>query len=127
MPGRVLSASVIGLDCYPIQVEADIFTRSVQPAFDVVGLPDKTVQESRARVRSAIKNSGFLFPGKRVTVNSAPADLNKEGPAFDLGMALSILKAQGNLEFDEKDKIFIGELSLEGELRHVNGDRKSVV
>jgi len=116
-----MAASVVGLDCYPIQVEADIFQNSVLPAFDVVGLPDKTVQESRARVRSAIKNSGFLFPPKRVTVNLAPADLKKEGPAFDLAMALSILKAQENLQFDEQEKIFIGELSLEGELRHVNG------
>ncbi len=121
MPGRVISASVIGLDCYPIQVEADIFQNSIQPVFDVVGLPDKTVQESRARVRSAIKNSGFSFPPKRVTVNLAPANLKKEGPAFDLAMALTILKASGNLDFDEKDKIFIGELSLEGELRHING------
>ncbi|MFA6295810.1 MAG: YifB family Mg chelatase-like AAA ATPase [Patescibacteria group bacterium] len=121
MPGRVISASVIGLDSFLIQVEADIFQNSVLPAFDVVGLPDKTVQESRARVRSAIKNSGFLFPPKRVTVNMAPADLKKEGPAFDLAIALAILKANGEIEFDEKDKIFIGELSLEGELRHVNG------
>ncbi|MDD3888219.1 MAG: YifB family Mg chelatase-like AAA ATPase [Patescibacteria group bacterium] len=121
MPGRVMAASVVGLDCYPIQVEADIFQNSVLPAFDVVGLPDKTVQESRARVRSAIKNSGFLFPPKRVTVNLAPADLKKEGPAFDLAMALAILKAQESLQFDEQEKIFIGELSLEGELRHVNG------
>lgn len=121
MPGRVISASVIGLDSFVIQVEADIFQNSVLPAFDVVGLPDKSIQESRARVRSAIKNSGFLFPPKRVTVNLAPADLKKEGPAFDLSMALAILKASDNLVFDEKDKVFIGELSLEGELRHVNG------
>ncbi len=121
MPGRVFSASVIGLDCYPIQIEADIFTKSIRPIFDVVGLPDKAIQESRARVRSAIKNSGLSFPSKRITVNLAPADLRKEGPAFDLPMALSILGAQGHLNFDEKDKIFIGELSLEGEVRHVNG------
>lgn len=121
MPGRVFCASVIGLDCYPIQVEADIFQNSVQPAFDVVGLPDKTVQESRARVRSAIKNSGFSFPAKRVTVNLAPADLKKEGPAFDLAMALAVLKAADKLSFDEQNKIFIGELSLEGDVRHING------
>lgn len=121
MPGRVFSASVIGLDCFPIQVEADIFLRSAQPAFDVVGLPDKAIQESRARVRSAIKNSGFSFPPKRVTVNLAPADLRKEGPAFDLPMALSILRALNNLNLDDEDKIFIGELSLEGDVRHVNG------
>jgi len=119
MPSKVISVAIVGLECQPVEVEADI--SSHLPSFNIVGLPDTAVQESRERVRSAIKNSGAQFPSTRVTVNLAPADIRKEGPAYDLPIALAILCASGQLNFPEQGKIFVGELSLEGKLRHVNG------
>lgn len=119
MSSKVLSASIVGLECQPVEVEADI--SSHLPSFTIVGLPDTAVQESKERVRSAIKNSGARFPSTKVTVNLAPADIRKEGPAYDLPIALAILCASDQLKFSEQRKIFVGELSLEGKLRHVNG------
>ncbi|MFH1597908.1 MAG: YifB family Mg chelatase-like AAA ATPase [Patescibacteria group bacterium] len=119
MSAKVFSAAVIGLDSELIEVEVDI--SSGLPNFLIVGLPDAAVQESRERVRSAIKNSGFDFPKTRVTVNLAPADLKKVGPAYDLPIALSILIQRKVVDFDFYQKIFIGELALDGSLRKVNG------
>jgi magnesium chelatase family protein len=110
------SASIYGLECFPVQVEVDIFAGI--PSFSVVGLPDTAIQESRDRVRSAISNSEFKFPLKRIVVNLAPADLRKEGPSFDLPIALAILKASNQLKKAELNSfLVVGELSLTGELK----------
>lgn len=120
MLAKVSSSAVVGLDSVPITVEVDIAAMGL-PAFNIVGLPDKAVEEAKERVRSALKNSGFDFPSKRITVNLAPADLPKEGPSYDLPIALGILLASGQLEADIKDSLFLGELSLDGGLHHING------
>ncbi len=120
MLAKVNSSAVVGLDAVPITVEVDI-AGSGLPAFNIVGLPDKAVEEAKERVRSAIKNSGIDFPPKRITVNLAPADMPKEGPSFDLPIALGIILASGQLNAEIKDSLFLGELSLDGSLRHVNG------
>ena len=120
MLAKVSSAAVVGLDAVPIEVEVDIASQGL-PSFTIVGLPDKAVEESRERVRSAIKNVGCDFPAKRITVNLAPADLPKEGPAYDLPIAFGILLASEQIKIDLEKSIFIGELSLDGKLRHVNG------
>ncbi|OGH27749.1 MAG: magnesium chelatase, partial [Candidatus Levybacteria bacterium RIFCSPHIGHO2_02_FULL_39_36] len=101
--------------------ETDIL--SGLPAFNIVGLPDKAVEESRERVRSALKNIGAELPAKRITVNLAPGDLPKEGPSFDLPIAISILFATGQVEggTPKSESMFLGELSLDGTLRHTNG------
>ena len=98
-------------------------TSSGLPAFDLVGLPDSAVKESKERVRSAIKNSrGYEFPIKRITVNLAPADIRKEGPAFDLPIAIGILSASNLIRQDQiNNTLIIGELSLDGSIRPVNG------
>ena len=120
MLAKVNSMAVVGLDSYPVEVEVDI--GQGLPALNIVGLPDKAVEESKERVRSAIKNSGSNFPMSRITVNLAPADLKKEGPAYDLPIAVGILFADKQLpKADLKKSIFVGELSLNGELRHING------
>ncbi len=121
MLARVLSCAVVGLDGELVEVEVDI-TRAQLPAITVVGLPDTAVQESRERVRSAIRNSGLAWPtNNRLTVNLAPADLRKEGPAYDLPIAVGILLASGQIDTNVDDAIFIGELALTGELRPVRG------
>lgn len=119
MTAIINSAAVVGLDCQPVRVEVDISPGL--PHVSIVGLPDIAVQEARDRVRSAIKNSCHSFPTTRVTVNLAPADLRKEGPAYDLPIALGILQASGQLDFTAQHKIFVGELALDGTLQHVNG------
>ncbi|MDP3965014.1 MAG: YifB family Mg chelatase-like AAA ATPase [bacterium] len=119
MPGTVYSASVIGLDGHIVEVEADLAFGL--PVFLIVGLPDAAVQESRERVRSAVKNCGGGFPTIRVTVNLAPADMKKEGPGFDLAIAISILLAAGRLRAVPEKSVFLGELSLEGRIRPVTG------
>lgn len=122
MLAKVRSCAVIGLEGALVEVELDI-SNGLQ-AFQIVGLPDTAVNESRERVRSAIKNSGCLFPFKRVIVNLAPADLRKEGPAYDLPIAVGILIASQQITIDEADvgqMLFLGELSLDGTLRHTNG------
>ena len=122
MLARVNSSAIHGIDAYIVQVEADISPAGF-PQFTIVGLPDTAVQESRERVRSAIRNSGFRFPpNSRVTINLAPADIRKEGPSLDLPIALGILAATGQLESDGLDDwILIGELALDGGVRHVSG------
>ncbi len=119
MISKILSAAVIGLDAELIEVEADV--SNGLPATIVVGLPDNAVQESRERVKSAIKNSGMSYPQTRVSVNLAPADVPKVGTHFDLPIALAILLANGEVNFDSEDKLFLGELSLDGKLRAVPG------
>ncbi len=120
MLARINSAAVLGIDAYPVQVEVDI-SRGLR-SFTTVGLPDAAVRESRERVESAIRNSGFEFPIERITVNLAPADIRKEGPAFDLPIALGILVATGQVSIDDLDEVvLVGELSLDGHLRRVAG------
>lgn len=120
MLAKVLSGATVGLESVPIEVEVDIASSGL-PSFTIVGLPDKAVEESRERVRAAIKNTGADFPTRRITVNLAPADLPKEGPAYDLPIALGILVASGQIKADLGDSLVLGELSLDGSLRHVNG------
>ncbi len=103
-----------------VDVEVDIAEQGL-PSFTIVGLPDKAVEESKERVRSAIKNSGADFPISRITVNLAPADLPKVGPAYDLPIALGILIASGQIAPNISESLFFGELSLDGNLRHTNG------
>jgi len=122
MLAKITSAAVVGLDAVPITVEVDIAGQGL-PSFTIVGLPDKAVEESKERVRAALKNSGADFPAKRITVNLAPADLPKEGPAYDLPIALGILIASEQLKEapEIKNSIFLGELSLDGSLRRIWG------
>ncbi len=120
MLSRVLSAAVYGVDGYIVAVETDV-THALS-AFNIVGLPDAAVKESQHRVQAAIKNSGFTFPNRKITVNLAPADIKKEGAAFDLPMAVGILAASGILPPDAlRDLAFLGELSLDGSLRPIKG------
>lgn len=119
MIAKVLSAAVIGLDAARIEVEADV--SNGLPATVVVGLPDTAVQESRERVKTAIKNSDCSYPPTRVSVNLAPADVPKLGTHFDLPIALAILLASEQVAFETKDRMFLGELSLDGNLRSVSG------
>ena len=119
MLAKVKSAAVVGLEGAVVEVEADLSPGL--PSFTIVGLPDKAVQEARERVRSAIRNSYYKFPNRRITVNLAPADLKKEGPAYDLPIAIGILTSSGQLNADLSDSIFLGELSLDGKLRHTHG------
>ena len=120
MLAKTTSGATVGLDSLPIIVEVDIASQGL-PSFTIVGLPDKAVDEARERVRAAIKNSGADFPSKRITVNLAPADLPKEGPAYDLPIALGILLASGQIRANLDDSLVLGELSLDGSLRHTNG------
>lgn len=119
MLAKVVSGATVGLDAVPIDVEVDIASQGL-PAFTIVGLPDKAVEESKERVRAALKNIGAEFPAKRITVNLAPADLQKEGPSYDLPIAVGILLATGQISTNIADSLFIGELSLDGGLRKTN-------
>ncbi len=119
MLAKVMTCAIVGLDGSIVQVEADISPGL--PFFAVVGLADTAVQEARERVRPAIRNSGFSFPMKRIIVNLAPADLKKGGPAYDLPIALSIILSSEQVVADVTKMAFIGELSLDGALRHTNG------
>lgn len=119
MFSMVKSVGVFGIDSYMVETEADV--SGGLPSFDIVGLPDTAVKESRDRVRAAIKNCGFKFPQGRITVNLAPADKRKEGAMYDLPILLAILNASGQIKFNTRDSIFLGELSLDGQIRPVNG------
>ncbi|MBX4186754.1 MAG: YifB family Mg chelatase-like AAA ATPase [Candidatus Doudnabacteria bacterium] len=119
MPAKVYSASLVGLDAAPIEVEVDI--SGGLPKTIIVGLPDAAVQEAKERVKSALKNSNAIFPRSHVAVNLAPADLPKNGTHFDLPIALSILLNSGQIFFDPKDQMFLGELALDGNVRAVSG------
>lgn len=120
MVNKVTTATVIGLNAYEVSVETDV--QNGLPSFSVVGLPDAAVNEARDRVRSAVKNSGFTFPNRKIVINLAPADLKKAGTSFDLPIAMGILVEEGVLETEQlKDYAFAGELSLNGDLRGVRG------
>ena len=119
MFSRIKSIGIFGIDSYMIEIEADV--SGGLPAFDIVGLPDVAVKESRDRIRSAIKNSGFKFPVGRITVNLAPADRKKEGSVYDLPVLLAILKASGQIDINTDKSIIVGELSLDGGVRRING------
>ncbi len=119
MVERIYSMGLFGIEAYKVEVEAS-FTQGL-PAFDVVGLPDAAVKESRDRVRSAMKNCGFDFPLGHITVNLAPADIRKVGPLYDLPILAAMLRLTRQLSADTEDAVFIGELSLAGNLHSVNG------
>ncbi|OGI25088.1 MAG: magnesium chelatase [Candidatus Moranbacteria bacterium RBG_13_45_13] len=121
MSSKVFSATTLGLASHLVEVEAD--THSGTHIFSIVGLPDAAVKEAKDRVDSAIKNSGFKPPHRcgHITVNLAPADIKKEGPLYDLPIALGFLLATKQLKADIENKLFVGELSLDGKIRPVNG------
>ena len=119
MIAKVKSYALSGLDGVPVTVEADV-SRGL-PSYEIVGLPDTAVKESKERVRSAVKNSGVEFPTHKITVNLAPAYVKKEGSALDLPVAVSILLAFGELRAKTENVVFLGELALSGELRPVTG------
>ncbi|HXU23933.1 MAG TPA: YifB family Mg chelatase-like AAA ATPase [Tepidiformaceae bacterium] len=121
MLARVLSCAVIGLEGELVEVEVDI-ARAQNPNTTVVGLPDAAVQESKERVRSAVRNSGLTWPfNSRITVNLAPADIRKEGPAYDLPIAVGVLLASGQVLASVDDAVFVGELALTGDVRPTRG------
>lgn len=119
MLSKVLSMGLCGVEGFLVEVETDVSPGL--PCFDLVGLPDAAVKEARERVRAAIKNCGFEFPARRITVNLAPAGIRKEGSVYDLPVFLGILLSSGQLRADLSDSVFIGELSLSGELRRADG------
>lgn len=120
MLSRIISCGVLGIEGFKVEVETDI--SNGLPSFNIVGLGGTAVKESKERVRAAIKNSGFKFPTRRITINLAPADLKKEGSAYDLPIALGILTATGTISsFQNNDFMFIGELSLDGCIKKING------
>ena len=119
MLAKVNSCAVIGLEGSTVEVEVDISPGL--PSFTIVGLPDTAVQEARERVRAAIRNTGYDFPLKRITVNLAPADLKKAGPAYDLPIAVGVLLSSDQAPQPPSGSLFLGELSLDGHLRHTNG------
>jgi magnesium chelatase family protein len=121
MLAKVQSAHLLGIEPYAIEIEVDIAQRGL-PHFNIVGLPDTAVKESRDRIKASFKNTGFPFPIKQITVNLAPADLKKEGSSFDLPIAIGILSAEGHIPKEAlKDFLIVGELSLEGKLRAIKG------
>ncbi|MCX7909364.1 MAG: YifB family Mg chelatase-like AAA ATPase [Ignavibacteria bacterium] len=120
MYSKVLSASVVGINAFIVEIETHL--DNALPNFVIVGLPDSAVKESKERVTAAIKNSGIPFPAKKITINLAPADVRKEGSGFDLPIALGILASTGLVPQEATEGIlFLGELSLEGTLRHIHG------
>lgn len=121
MMAKICSVALLGMECEPVAVEVDI--ASGLPRFAIVGLGDAAVQEAKDRVRSAIKNSGFPFPPTRITINLAPASVRKVGVFYDLPIAVGILLSRGIItdQRDIEDTLFVGELSLDGKLRHVKG------
>ncbi len=120
MISKITSCALFGLEGNKIDVETDI--SNGMPAFDIVGLPDSAVKESKERVRTAIKNSGINFPIKRIIINLAPADIKKEGPSFDLPIAVGILICTGIIDNKNTDGFMIaGELSLDGTIKPING------
>lgn len=120
MLAKVISGATVGLDPVTVDVEVDISDKGL-PAFNIVGLPGKAVEEAKERVRAALRNSGIDFPPRRITVNLTPADLPKEGPAYDLPIALGLMIAWEQVQADVKNALVFGELSLDGSLRHTNG------
>src|SRR3954469_4708179 len=116
---KVYSGTVVGLEGQLVEVEVGLFQGL--PKFTVVGLPDAAVQESRERVKFAIKSAGFFFPTRHLTASLAPSDVRKAGPIFDLPIAVGVAIATDQLIADVGDSLFLGELSLDGRLRHSQG------
>ena len=126
MYSKTVTCNLLGLDGYPIEVEADV-AKGLN-AFHIVGLPDASIKEAKERVRSAIMNSGYRFPLGRITVNLAPAHLRKEGSQLDLAIAVSLLSSMGIIHLEvETDTVLIGELSLDGRIVAVNGALPMVI
>jgi len=120
MNATILSAALVGIDAVPVEIESDV--SNGLPTFVIVGLPDAAVQESRERVKTALRNSGFSFPRTRLTVNLAPADIRKAGPSYDLPIAVSIMVGSGELKNEAvRGALFVGELALDGTVRPVAG------
>ena len=119
MVAKTHSMGLFGMEAFPVEVETDLSTGL--PSFEIVGLPDAAVKESRDRVRAALKNCGYDFPVGRITMNLAPADRKKAGPMYDLPLLVSLLKASHQLSCDTADAVFLGELSLSGQVRPVHG------
>jgi magnesium chelatase family protein len=119
MLAKVLSGALLGIDAYPVEVEVDI--AQGLPQFSTVGLPEGAVKESKDRIKSAIKNSGYEFPARRITINLAPADIRKDGTAFDLPMAVGLLQATGAVRPGARRYVLMGELSLDGRIKPVRG------
>lgn len=120
MISKIYSSCVIGIDAYEVTAEVDI--GSGLPGFNIVGLPDMAIKESRDRIKAAIRNSGFSFPAKKIIVNLAPADIKKEGASFDLPIALAILSTEDVIDSSAlKHYLFLGELSLDGKVKPVKG------
>lgn len=117
---KILSASHFGLEITPVDVEVNIFKKGF-PGFNIIGLPNKAVEEAKERVKTALDNSGVEFPQAKIVVNLAPADIPKEGAGFDLPIAMGILASLGGVRLPEERTMFFGELSLEGTLRHTKG------
>ena len=125
MLAKSQTCAVVGLDGFIVEVEVDISPGL--PAFTIVGLPDTAVEEARERVRAAIRNSGYEFPMRRITVSLAPADLRKAGPAYDMPIAVALLLSSGQVPEVPESALFLGELSLDGGVRHTNGILPMVV
>ena len=120
MLSKIKSFGLVGIEGYPVDVEVDL--NNGIPAYDVVGLPDASIKEGKDRIRSAIKHSGLEYPLYKITVNLAPADTKKEGPIYDLPIALGLLSATNQFPVHATDGyVILGELSLNGEVRKVNG------
>lgn len=119
MLAKVNSVGLIGIDGFAVSVEVDI--TGGLPSFEIVGLGDAAVKEARERVRSGIKNSGYVFPSKKLVVNMAPASMRKEGSGYDLPIAVAIMSATGQIPTPHEKSVFIGELSLDGSVNHISG------
>src|SRR3989344_7853105 len=117
---KILSASHFGLEITPIDVEVNIFKKGF-PGFNIIGLPNKAVEEAKERVKTALDNSGVEFPQAKIVVNLAPADIPKEGAGFDLPIAMGILASLEGIKLPPEKTMFFGELSLDGSLRHTKG------
>ena len=126
MLARTLGYGLSGVNGFAVNVE--VYAATGMPALEIIGLPDTSVKESRDRVSAAIRNAGFSMPISRLTINLAPADLKKEGPAFDLPIAVGVLMASGQLEqMDLTNTLMLGELSLDGSLQPVRGALPMVI
>lgn len=119
MLSKIISFGLLGLSGYPVFVETDI--ANGMPSYETVGLPGAAVRESKERVRAAIKNSNFDYPQQRITINLAPADTKKQGPIYDLAIAVGLLSASGQTGLPDGGSVFLGELSLDGQLRGIAG------
>lgn len=118
----VRACAIVGLEGELVEVQVDFNPRASIPQFNIVGLPDSAVKESRERVRAAIRNSGLGFPNKGYVVNLSPADLPKQGPAYDLAIAVGVLASTDQIPLEALNgALFVGELSLDGRVSHVKG------